>query len=187
MLTRFFLTVLLCALLPVASALDLTEAERSLLPPYCKFTQLIGNEVTHAWSPGAQRYVNRWGGKNQSHLHHFCWAKANYARSLRARASPQERRSMRESAIGDLNYSIRESTPDFELHPEMQTLRGVLLGLIGRGPEAESAFKTALEHNAKYVPAYVELIALYKATGKKAEEKATREKASQEGVTLPPQ
>jgi hypothetical protein len=170
---------------PWAHSLELTEPEKALLPAYCHNTQLIGGEVTYAWTPAAQRWVNRWGAKNHSHLHHFCWAKANYARSLRARTPAMERKAMRESAIGDINYSIQHSTPDFELHADMHTLRGVLLNMNGRVAEAESSLKAALTYNAKYVPAYVELIALYKSSGNKSEERGIRAKAAELGVSIP--
>jgi len=53
--------------------------------------------------------------------------------------------------------------------PEAQTYLGSLYAALGEAEEAVSAYKTAAELNAAYVPAYVNLADLYRAQGRETE------------------
>jgi hypothetical protein len=171
----------------IANALDVTRQERSLLPRYCHYVQTpgLGNEETWNWSPEAKKYIARWGAQNQGHLHHYCWARVKYTRSLKPNLTIAQRNALRESSIDELVYSIDHSTQDFELLPELHTMKGLLFGLLGKPVKAEEALNTALALNPAYVPAYVEFVALYGSTGNKAAEAAIRKKASENGVAIP--
>ncbi len=182
------IVALLCAVIGsfcYAQNYGTTKAELGLLPEYCKFVQGgdLGKEDFSSPSVNAQKYIARWGS-NHWHLHHFCWAKVKQMRSMKYSASLQQKQGLREQAIGDLDYSIRHSTSDFELLPDLETNRGILLVLLNRDRDAIVAFKNALEHSAKFAPAYTELIAVLRKQGDKEGAKKVFDLAIANGISM---
>jgi tetratricopeptide (TPR) repeat protein len=152
-----------------------TATEQRLMPEYCRYTHPTELYIkgTGTLSEGGKRWIAINGEGNQKHIHHFCWAMVRLIRSHGAGATAQVRKHLRETAIGDIDYSIENSTAGFRLLPELWTKRGTTLTLLNRDAEAMKSFQNALAASPKYVPAYVELADLLRRKGDLAGARAT--------------
>ncbi len=144
-----------------------SPTEQRLLPEYCKYTHPTELYIkgTGTLSEGGKRWIAINGEGNQKHIHHFCWAMVRLIRSHAAGATAQVRKHLRETAVGDIDYSIENSTAGFRLLPELWTKRGTTLMLLNREAEAMKSFQNALAASPKFVPAYVELADLLRRKG----------------------
>lgn len=148
--------VLLAAFLgnAVAKPDDITDVEMQLLPRYCRDTMGFGygDAVTNT-SPRAGYWVSLMGRSFWA-MHHYCWGLISMGRALRAGLPEANRRALWESAKGDFNYVVKNSTPDFIMLPEIYTRIGDADLALGRPGAARQAFEKARGLKADYWPAY---------------------------------
>lgn len=163
--------MLLCTTSFANQPSDITAGEMALIPAYCPDTQgfKYGDAYSNT-SPRASYWVGLMG-KSFWHTHHYCWALLNLRRSEAAGRTPQERRGLREGAVGDLNYVINNSAPNFVLLPEIFTKLGEVHLVLGNIGAAYEAFLHARELNPGYWPAYSRWVSVLIQTGQKVEAK----------------
>ena len=103
---------------------NVTDAEMALLPRYCPdtFGFKYGDAYTNT-SPNAPKWVGMMG-KGFWAMHHYCWALINLARAQKPMVPANLRQAMREYAIGDMQYVIENTAPDFIMLPEIYTKIG---------------------------------------------------------------
>jgi tetratricopeptide (TPR) repeat protein len=154
------------------SVANIGEGEMALLPPYCIDT--MGFKYGDAYSnpsPRAGHWVGLMG-KNFWAMHHYCWALIDLKRSGAAGKTPQERLFHRESAVGDIGYVVKNTSPNFILLPEILTTLGGAYLLLSRVGEANDAFENARKLKPDYWPAYTDWAAFLIKQGQKTEAKA---------------
>ena len=141
------------------------QAELALLPAFCRGTQQI-RTISHDPKP-IEEYLAIYG-KPYYHLHHYCWALNSENKAGRI-----SDRYLRESklgyALGDIQYSLDHSDPDFVFLPEMYNTQARILFTLRRDPEAVLALNKAIEAKRDYVPAYLRLSDYFVDKGNKAE------------------
>jgi tetratricopeptide (TPR) repeat protein len=156
----------------MAKPANIGEGEMALLPPYCIDT--MGFKYGDAYSnpsPRAGHWVGLMG-KNFWAMHHYCWALIDLKRSGAAGKTPQERLFHRESAVGDIGYVVKNTSPNFILLPEILTTLGGAYLLLSRVGEANDAFENARKLKPDYWPAYTDWAAFLIKQGQKTEAKA---------------
>lgn len=152
----FALAVLACTLSSYAQRpQNVTPAEMAMLPAYCADTQGF-NYGDASWntSPRASYWVALMG-PTFWHQHHYCWALIKKHRALEPGLSLQVRNGRLGDAIGDLEYVVRNSTPDFPLLPEVFYRIGEIQLLIGNQLAAKEALDEAVRRKPDYWPAYL--------------------------------
>ena len=104
-----------------------------------------------------------------NNMHHYCWGltKTNYAILFYGtlKRTPQERRALLNSAIGEFDYVIERAPPDFVLLPEFLTKKGESLVDLGKPSLAAVEFQRAMQLKPDYWPPYVALSDYYKDIG----------------------
>lgn len=133
---------------------NITGAEMAMLPDYCVDTQGFGYGDAYSPSPRASYWVARMG-PTFWHQHHYCWALIKKHRALEPGLSLQVRNGRLGDAIGDLEYVVRNSTPDFPLLPEVFYRIGEIQLLIGNQLAAKEALDEAVRRKPDYWPAYL--------------------------------
>lgn len=181
------LMLIACLLGPGAALADppkgVTKAEVALLPPYCHYAQggVVGNEMKHAPSPAAQRWVAAFGGPprapNHWIVHHYCYAQIHQARAYRYGASPRDRRIALHGVVEEINWTLDHTSPDFVLRPEMLLNRGRALMQLKRPVQALESFRAAIEAKRDYWPPYVEIAEWHSSRGEDAKAVAMLEEA----------
>lgn len=157
-MTRSFILALLIITssfkLAIASPTGITENELAILPKYCPYTQSFkhGSGVANP-SPEARRWISVMG-ESFWHVHHYCWALIEINRANRAQTKPREKAALRGSAIGNLIYTVNNSSNDFVLLPEIYTTLGKLYLQTKNTVEASKAFSKSQEIKPDYWPAY---------------------------------
>jgi tetratricopeptide (TPR) repeat protein len=108
----------------------------ALLPPYCNYAQSFpGASQPAAYQAYLARYGNAW-----SHIHHYCYALQEIMQADRLNTSPQARRTLIRSALGNIDYVLQRSEPGFPFRPEMLSRKARLLMRTGDATKAlESA------------------------------------------------
>ncbi|MCG3188183.1 MAG: hypothetical protein LKCHEGNO_00076 [Burkholderiaceae bacterium] len=134
---------------------NVTPAEMALLPSYCVDTQGF-NYGDASWntSPRASYWVARMG-PTFWHQHHYCWALIKWRRALEPGLPPQVRNGRLGDAIGDLEYVVRNATPDFPLLPEVFYRIAEIQLLLDNQIAAKEALDDALRRKPDYWPAYL--------------------------------
>ena len=107
--------------------------EITLLPPYCKYTQ--DGSSADAYKAYLTRYGPAW-----SHMHHYCYALREIGQADRSNTTPQGRRTLISSAIGNIDYVLKRSEVGFPFRPEMLSRKARLLMRTG---DANKALETA--------------------------------------------
>jgi hypothetical protein len=118
---------------------EMTEEEKKALPAWCAVSMAFDRQPR---APGhfddmVQRYGEGW-----KHVHHYCWALASVMRYHSADPDLRNKSHWAKSAIGDIDYVLRNAQPDFLLNREMM-LRKVRLQISERW--LTDAEKTARE------------------------------------------
>ena len=88
----------------------ITAEERALLPKWCMFTQTFDSAKKRAGH--YETYLRRYGS-GWSHAHHVCWSLVAMQRYRASSATKRDREFLARNAIGDLNYVLVNSPPDF--------------------------------------------------------------------------
>lgn len=164
---RTMLLALLVALPGVCAAQmprNITDADMALAPPYCPDTMSFSK--SHSYNPDARqkRWVQMMGQAFWA-MHHYCWAMININRAARPLTPARERDNLYNRAIGDIDYVLRNSPPDFVLRPELYTKRGELLAKLKKYPDAVTAYRQAFNAKPDYWPAYTGLADMLRVTG----------------------
>jgi tetratricopeptide (TPR) repeat protein len=156
--------------------------EVSMLPRYCVYTQDFRNHI-----PGGGNLdeIRRWRSKMGNAfeaMHHYCWGLMETNRAMLLARNPQDRKFYLGSAIGNFDYVIHNSPPDFIMLPEILTRKGENLLRLGRSAQAVQALEQAIALKSDYWPPYAQLSDFYKANGDPGKARETLEK----GLALTP-
>jgi tetratricopeptide (TPR) repeat protein len=139
--------------------------ELALLPTYCRGTQQIRG-ISHDPKP-IEEYLAIYG-QPYYHLHHYCWAL-----NTENKAGRISDRYLRESklsyALGDIQYVLERSDPEFVFLPEIYNSQARILFTLRRDAEAVAALNKAIATKPDYVPAYLRLSDYLVDKGAKAE------------------
>jgi len=135
--------------------------ELARLPAYCRGTQQI-RSISHDPVP-IETYMKRYG-QAYYHLHHYCWA-LNSENKANTILDKQQRNSKLFYALGDIDYVIDRSQPNFLLLPEIYAGKARILFKLDRAPEAVGALYKAVQLKPDYWPASVRLSDYYKKQG----------------------
>lgn len=112
---------------------EMTEAERRALPRWCEFTQTFDRAPRN---PGHYNdHVARYG-EGWTHVHHYCWALASLIRYHSFDTTPQMRHTLASSAIGDLDYVLRNAPEDFILRFDILVRKARVLTMLGSPADA---------------------------------------------------
>lgn len=147
---------------------DITDAEIALLPGYCPDT--MGFKYGDAYSntsPNAARWVAMMG-KGFWHVHHYCWALIEIRRAERSSVPSAQKKGMRESALGNLLYVLKNTGDDFVLRPEILTWVGRMGVQLNQPQAAGEAFARARALKPDYWPAYFHWAEYLQSKGQKA-------------------
>jgi tetratricopeptide (TPR) repeat protein len=151
----------------------ITNAEIAMLPAYCPDTQTFGHGGQHwgaqsyNWSPNAPKWVELMGNGFWA-LHHYCWALIRLRRAERPGTPAVIQKGHRQAALGDLNFVIENTPPDFILLPEIYTKVGEVQLLLKNYADAEEAFAKARTLKPDYWPAYLQWAEHLRQRGQKA-------------------
>ena len=147
---------------------NVTDAEMALLPRYCADVQGFKyGDAYYNTSPNAPKWVGMMG-KGFWAMHHYCWALLTLGRAQKPMVAPNLRQAMREYAIGDMQYVIENTTPDFIMLPEIYTKIGEVQLLLKHPTEANAAFARARSLKPDYWPAYIGWAEYLQRAGEKA-------------------
>lgn len=181
---KWFVAAMLLLPLDAFAQWQYDPKQLSLLPAYCKHTQLYRAVAPGGNNPAQIEYWRaRMGGdENFAHMHHYCWALENTNRALYERTKVERDRRLGES-LGDLGYVIARVRPDFVLLPEILTKRAENLISLGRATQALPDLLRAIELRPDYWPPYATLSDHYKQLGDVASARSWLEK----GLAASPQ
>lgn len=133
-------------------AFGMTEAERSLLPPYCRNHRWVGSKSVN---PEGEREWMNILGPDYYHMQHYCWAIVSVSRSYRPGLPERVRKHHLELAVADIHFSTDKASPGFVLLPEIYTKLGEAYLGLHDDRNAEIAFRAAWEAKPSYWPPYV--------------------------------
>jgi hypothetical protein len=140
----------------------------SMLPPYCKYTQIFRERVPGGNNPDE---IGRWTGlmgPTFIHMHHYCLGLMNVYRAAILAKTRQERVHNLSNSVLEFDYVIHNAPPDFSMLPEIFTRKGESLILLGRGAEGVVQLQSAIERAPDYSPPYSTLSDYYKDLGQPA-------------------
>jgi tetratricopeptide (TPR) repeat protein len=134
---------------------DITSEEVALLPTYCPYTQSFKPGISMGANnhPKAQAWLNTIG-PSFWHLHHYCWALIQINRAEKLSTPEQLKNGYRKSAIGNMDYVIRNSPADLVLLPEIYTWIGRMELKLKQPEQARNSFEKAKSSKVDYWPAY---------------------------------
>ncbi len=136
---------------------SVTPGEMALLPPYCVDVDTWSRSGSNYNPSVAQQRWIAMMGRTFWALHHYCWALLKAHRAQNVGLAPVIRTGLLASAIGDANYVIEQSTPDFPLAPEIHLRIGQFNLALERYPEALEAWDRSRAIKPDYWPPYVEI------------------------------
>ena len=138
----------------------------TMLPPYCKYTQLYREKVRGG---GDAEQIARWnsilGAGNFWHLHHYCFGLEHSNQALYSSRTKQERDSRLAQSVTEFRYVLERVSPDFALVPEILTRKGESLLRLGNGPEGVADLLRAIELKPDYWPPYATLSDYHRTLG----------------------
>ena len=141
----------------------------SLLPPYCRYTQVIRDQMPGGTNSAEIARWTRKMGNTFIHMHHYCIGLMDVNRAELMSKTPQDRRHHLSNSIWEFNYVIERSPPDFSMLPEILTKKGESLVKLGRGGESVIDLKRAIRIKADYWQAYAALSDHYREVGDRAQ------------------
>jgi len=158
--------VALAAIPASPAALAQAKYDTSMLPPYCKYTQLYRDQVRGG---GDAEQIARWnsilGAGNFWHLHHYCFGLEHSNQALYSSRTKQERDSQLAQSVTEFRYVLERVAPDFALVPEILTRKGENLLRLGNGPEGVADLHRAIELKPDYWPPYAALSDYHRTLG----------------------
>jgi hypothetical protein len=138
----------------------------SMLPPYCKYTQIYRGTVPGGNNPAEiQRWSTVMGSHNFIHMHHYCFGLEHTNGALYFARTKPDRDGNLVYAIREFDYVIRNVASDFAVLPEILTKKGENLIRLGEAPQGILELNRAIELKPDYWPPYAALSDHYKATG----------------------
>jgi tetratricopeptide (TPR) repeat protein len=150
---------------------NVTPGEIALLPTYCIDTMGFGyGDAYTNTSPRAGKWVAMMG-KSFWAMHHFCWALIDVRRAEFMSSRSPVKAGTLARAVGNYQYTINHSTPNFILLPEIYTKLGEAELLLSHIGAASEAFQRARELKPDYWPPYASWAAMLIRSGQKAEAK----------------
>ena len=153
----------------------ITPTEMALIPKYCPDTNTFGHGGTaDNMSPNAPKWVAMMG-KGFWSLHHYCWALIQLLRADPPTVSKMYKTGMWRGALGDMQFVIDNSPPDFVLLPEIYTKMGEVALKLKEPRQAEMYLGKARALKPDYWPAYFRWAAYLKDAGHNAEAKRVTE------------
>jgi tetratricopeptide (TPR) repeat protein len=134
---------------------SITAGERALLPEWCLDTQTFGyGDAWHNTSPRAGHWIKLMGQSFWA-SHHYCWGLVKMQRSSSVSYPPHMRTYYLQSAIDEMNYVVRNATPDYPLMPEVLTRMGECYVRQENYSAAYEIFEKARGLKPDYWPPYV--------------------------------
>jgi tetratricopeptide (TPR) repeat protein len=101
-------------------------------------------------------------GNSILHFHHYCEGLLMLSRLERGVGEPN---GLLGNAEAQFKYMLTHLNPNHFMLPEVHTKMGITQKLMGRNNIAMNHFSKAVELNKRYIPAYIELINMYKMIG----------------------
>lgn len=185
----FWMFVLAIFASPLASAVEVrgeqvSQADISMLTPVCKLI-MIENPNVHLKAgggplPGDAPLFERPGygmGKDNPHLHHYCWALVHKMRYFRA-GTAHEKDFRFSQFIGDIDYVLRKSRTDWPYFHVLLVDQAEMMKMRGDYPYSILKIDEALRHKPDYERAYALKSDVYLAMG----DKKKAADAAQEGL-----
>ena len=120
------------------------KVKRGELPEYCSYMGVDRKTRT----PLGQLYRETYG-PDWIHMHHYCWALADFQRGLDSQA------------IANLDYVLKASSIDFKLRPMVLYQKATILTVNKRYPEAASVYSEIIQISPEDENAYVALANLF--------------------------
>ncbi|MDP1680587.1 MAG: hypothetical protein Q8L39_02270 [Burkholderiales bacterium] len=146
-----------------------TDQEIGLLPPYCL------PRLHESQNLAAAKVWRDTLGPSYNHLQHYCMGLNLINRSFRI-SSQKDRAGGLEAALNEIDYTLKNASPDFSLLPDIYFNHGVANSYLKRDAEALKDLSKAIEKNPRLVKAYNLMADIYE--GIKQKQKAL------ESVTL---
>ena len=170
-LALFTLAILLCRPIMAGTPPNVTQGELDQLPPYCPHTMGFGYAMSGPnTSPKASYWVAILGSDHWK-LHHYCWALVNIRRYENRTLPPQVRKHLLTVAVSDIDWTIKNSTRELVLLPEIYTRLGEVHLLLTDVGAAYDAFLHARQIKPDYWPAYTNWANALIKSGMKADAK----------------
>lgn len=144
------ITLTLLAAGPVR-AIEITEQEWDLLPPWCAHT-LTGNPQR---GPSRYQELLKRYGQDFAHMHHHCWGVVEEMRSMNTSVSAQLRGGYTGAALGDYDYVLRNTRPGFPFRLETLRRKASVLQRRGQLAQALAAAEQAIKEFPTEVEGYV--------------------------------
>ena len=161
------------SVLHAASFFAPSDADLSVLPAYCtaRLKHPMGSPEWARWE--------RLLGPGFLHMHHYCFAQ-NFIRHASLPSTKRtDRLGIYRMALGDLDYMLDKTPPNFLLRPEILVKKGQTLAKIGNTAEAVRTLTAAIEAKPDWDGGYVALSDFYRDLGKKGDAIAVAEKGFQ--------
>lgn len=166
----------------------LASSEINTLPPVCKLIVVEQPGIHHG---AGDRPLTKYAplfeqqqyqlAKNNSHIHHYCWALVSKQRYFRARSKVRRDYYFREF-IGDINYVIKNSDKSWPYFDIMLVEQGQMLMIRGEYVATIQKANEALRYKSDSENAFLLKFDAYKAMGKKV----LAIEAAKEGLEINP-
>jgi len=124
-----------------------------MLPEWCKSTRDGSWDENGPWSEVF--------GEGWTHLHHYCRGMHKFNQGMKNWREPMLRRNYITDSIGEFNYVLTRTSPQFFLRPEILVKRGQAMLVVGQDVEALQHFQEAISLRKDYAPAYAMLANFY--------------------------
>lgn len=161
---------------------NITRGEIALLPPYCPDARTFSaSGFPEGPTPAQSRWIAQMGPTFWT-IHHYCWALIGANRAKQAGITPEFRRSLYRSAVGDCLFVIEHGRADFILLPEIYLRMGQFSIGAQEPARALEYFEKSRQIKPDYWPAYLELADLQASLGRRQQAL----EALQAGLTLIP-
>ena len=160
-LHRYIISSLLVSLASLFSApalavmVKLTPGELAMLPAYCPDTQGFGyGDAYSNTSPRAGHWVGLMG-KSFWAMHHHCFGIYKMRTAALPGTPALARKHNLEGAVGEFNYVIENTPPNFIMLPEVFRMRGDAQLKLSRLADANESYAVARRLKPDYAPAYI--------------------------------
>ena len=148
---------------------NIRHGELDALPPYCPHT--MGFDYSFSNKSPRAPYWEAVMGFDLWKVHHYCWALMSLKRAESRTMPLEQRRHIWIDAIGDMDWTVRNSSANFALLPEIHLRMGEVQLLLGSQTGAYNEFLRARQLKPDYWPAYSSWAAVLIKLGLKVEAK----------------
>ena len=158
---------------------SIDDEEFAFIPEYCDYTQYGRlKELRHNPPKNIKPLIDKVGKENWEHIHHYCMALVNIYRSYKVGLVEYQRRGELFTAIGGIDYVLKNSSRDLVIRPELLTKKGYVFILLNEYSQAIEVLNAAIEEGKQrgvYWPSYSYLADAYLAQGQIDKAKAILE------------